>query len=110
MVKLVEDLNSIPNLKISSTVAVQNLYAFALNRRNKDGDRTKALNVILKVKNHTIAQLDICDIQLFLRPYTPLFLLPYHCMIYIYRICILDSGLNNVYWSNGSACLSPNQI
>ncbi|XP_053396174.1 mitogen-activated protein kinase kinase kinase 5-like isoform X8 [Mercenaria mercenaria] len=49
MVKLVEDLDTIPNLKISCTVAVQNLYAFALNRRNKNGDRTKALSVILKV-------------------------------------------------------------
>lgn len=49
MVNLVEDLDMIPNLKISCTVAIQNLYAFALNRRNKNGDRAKALDVILKV-------------------------------------------------------------
>ncbi|XP_052810056.1 mitogen-activated protein kinase kinase kinase 15-like isoform X3 [Mya arenaria] len=49
MVKLVEDLAGLPNDKIAATIAVQNLYAFALNRRNKDGDRDKALTVILKV-------------------------------------------------------------
>ncbi|KAL3882967.1 hypothetical protein ACJMK2_029268 [Sinanodonta woodiana] len=49
MVQLVEDLEQIPNNKIASTVAVQNLYAFALNRRNKGGDRQKALEVISKV-------------------------------------------------------------
>ncbi|XP_052245245.1 mitogen-activated protein kinase kinase kinase 15-like isoform X3 [Dreissena polymorpha] len=49
MVKLVEDLEVIPNNKITSTVAVQYHYSFALNRRNKNGDRDKALQVILKV-------------------------------------------------------------
>ena len=49
MVKLVEDLAALRNDKIASTIAVQNHYAFALNRRNKDGDRDKALAVILKV-------------------------------------------------------------
>ncbi|ESO93282.1 hypothetical protein LOTGIDRAFT_189920 [Lottia gigantea] len=48
MVKLVEDLEQIPNSKISSTIAILQLYAFALNRRNNVGDRDKALDVILK--------------------------------------------------------------
>ena len=51
MVKLVEDLSLLPNQKISCTVAVQYLYAFALNRRNMNGDREKALSVILKVRD-----------------------------------------------------------
>ncbi|KAL4232637.1 hypothetical protein ACF0H5_007326 [Mactra antiquata] len=53
MVKLVEDLDTIPNIKVTNTVAVENLYAFALNRRNRDGDRAKALDVILKVIEKT---------------------------------------------------------
>lgn len=53
MVKLVEDLNQIPHNRICSTVPIQNLYAFALNRRNKNGDRKKALDVILKVIEQT---------------------------------------------------------
>ena len=32
MVKLVEDLEQIPHNKVSSTVPIQHLYAFALNR------------------------------------------------------------------------------
>lgn len=52
MVRLVEDLENLPNNKITSTGVVQNLYAFALNRRNKNGDRDKALQVILKVSCH----------------------------------------------------------
>ncbi|XP_074640238.1 mitogen-activated protein kinase kinase kinase 15-like isoform X2 [Tubulanus polymorphus] len=47
MVKLVDDLSSLPAEKITNTIAVQHLYAFALNRRNKEGDRDKALSVIL---------------------------------------------------------------
>ena len=55
MVSLVEDLDAVPNNKVSTTVAIQHLYAFALNRRNKDGDRDKALTVILKVSNSSIS-------------------------------------------------------
>lgn len=32
MVKLVEDLENVPHIKISSAIGVQQLYAFALNR------------------------------------------------------------------------------
>lgn len=49
MVSLVEDMDSIPNIKVTNTVAIQHLYAFALNRRNQPGDRNKALVVLEKV-------------------------------------------------------------
>ncbi|GIZ01939.1 hypothetical protein CEXT_738151 [Caerostris extrusa] len=48
MVKLVDDLMTIPNLKFPFTCAIQHLYAFALNRRNEEGDREKALDVVFK--------------------------------------------------------------
>jgi len=49
MVSLVEEMDAIPNLRVTNTVGIQNLYAFALNRRNLPGDRDKALVVIHKV-------------------------------------------------------------
>ncbi|XP_076466646.1 mitogen-activated protein kinase kinase kinase 15-like isoform X5 [Babylonia areolata] len=45
MIKLVEDLGKLPNIKISESLGIQQLYAFALNR---NGERDKALNVIRK--------------------------------------------------------------
>ncbi|XP_012940311.1 mitogen-activated protein kinase kinase kinase 5 [Aplysia californica] len=45
MVKLVEDVSSFPFIKIDGNQGIQNLYAFALNR---NGNREKALSVILK--------------------------------------------------------------
>ncbi|XP_052087032.1 mitogen-activated protein kinase kinase kinase 15-like isoform X6 [Mytilus californianus] len=53
MVKLVEDLENIPNNTISSSIGIQYHYAFALNRRNKEGDRQKALNVVTKALSKT---------------------------------------------------------
>ncbi|KRY49975.1 Mitogen-activated protein kinase kinase kinase 15 [Trichinella britovi] len=47
MVSLVEDVSSLPYDKIHESPAVQFNYAFALNRRNKDKDRDKALSVTL---------------------------------------------------------------
>ena len=49
MVSLVEDIEKVPNNKISSSIAIQYQYAFALNRRNTEGDRDKALTVITQV-------------------------------------------------------------
>jgi len=49
MVSLVEDMDSVPNLRVTNTIGIQNLYAFALNRRNAAGDRDKAITVIHKV-------------------------------------------------------------
>ncbi|XP_046336638.1 mitogen-activated protein kinase kinase kinase 15-like isoform X4 [Haliotis rufescens] len=48
MVELVEDLGRIPSTKVVNTIAIKNLYAFALNRRNRNGDRDKALDVMEK--------------------------------------------------------------
>ncbi|KAL8591802.1 hypothetical protein ACOMHN_047062 [Nucella lapillus] len=45
MIKLVEDLEKLPNIKINEALGIQQLYAFALNR---NGDRDKALSVIRK--------------------------------------------------------------
>ncbi|XP_078619877.1 mitogen-activated protein kinase kinase kinase 15-like isoform X4 [Branchiostoma floridae x Branchiostoma japonicum] len=46
MVKLYEDLQAIPYLNITDCPSIQHLYAFALNRRNRPGDREKALDII----------------------------------------------------------------
>ncbi|XP_078310106.1 mitogen-activated protein kinase kinase kinase 15-like isoform X9 [Crassostrea virginica] len=53
MVKLVEDLEQIPQNKITGQFCVMYLYAFALNRRNRNGDRSKALKVILEAIRQT---------------------------------------------------------
>lgn len=47
MVKLMDDLQTVPNIKFTSTPAIQHSYAFALNRRNLPGDRERALEVMI---------------------------------------------------------------
>ncbi|GFO36374.1 mitogen-activated protein kinase kinase kinase, partial [Plakobranchus ocellatus] len=53
MVKLVEDVSHFPFIKLESNQGIQNLYAFALNR---NGNRQKALDVILKAINKSETQ------------------------------------------------------
>uniref|UniRef100_L7LWF6 mitogen-activated protein kinase kinase kinase n=1 Tax=Rhipicephalus pulchellus TaxID=72859 RepID=L7LWF6_RHIPC len=64
MVKLVNDLQTVPNVKFTSTPAIQHQYAFALNRRNQPGDRERALEVIMsalqKKENHVPDMLCLC--------------------------------------------------
>lgn len=65
MVQLVDDLRTVPNHKNSiSTPAIRFLYAFALNRRQMDGDRERALVVIeealTKKENYVPDMLCLC--------------------------------------------------
>ncbi|KAL0984746.1 hypothetical protein UPYG_G00146320 [Umbra pygmaea] len=46
---LVENLNNLPMCLVSAQPIIQFQYIFALNRRNRPGDRTKALEVILPI-------------------------------------------------------------
>ncbi|XP_064489363.1 mitogen-activated protein kinase kinase kinase 15-like isoform X7 [Ornithodoros turicata] len=64
MVKLVDDLKTVPNIKFTSTPAIHYQYAFAFNRRNQPGDRERALEVITaalqKQENHVPDMLCLC--------------------------------------------------
>lgn len=65
MVQLVEDLKTIPNKNnYVETPMLRFLYPFALNRRNKAGDREKALHVIEKFlekkENHIPDMVCLC--------------------------------------------------
>ncbi|XP_023231732.1 mitogen-activated protein kinase kinase kinase 5-like [Centruroides sculpturatus] len=64
MVTLVDELQTIPNIKFTFTLHIQFHYAFALNRRKKEGDQEKALDVISKVltkkENHLPDILCLC--------------------------------------------------
>lgn len=64
MVKLFDDLQTVPNLKLTSTPAILHFYAFALNRRNQEGDREKAIKFIYmaleKTDNHVPDMICLC--------------------------------------------------
>uniref|UniRef100_A0A9J2PSQ3 mitogen-activated protein kinase kinase kinase n=1 Tax=Ascaris lumbricoides TaxID=6252 RepID=A0A9J2PSQ3_ASCLU len=49
MISLIDDLSRIENCSIVNAQAVRFLYAFALNRRNKEGDRDRALETVLQI-------------------------------------------------------------
>ncbi|KHN79208.1 Mitogen-activated protein kinase kinase kinase 15 [Toxocara canis] len=49
MISLIDDLSRIENCCIVNAQAVRFLYAFALNRRNKEGDRDRALETVLQI-------------------------------------------------------------
>ncbi|XP_044584193.1 mitogen-activated protein kinase kinase kinase 15 isoform X2 [Cotesia glomerata] len=65
MVQLVEDLYTIPNHKnYIKTPMITYLYSFALSRRNKEGDRERAVRIVEKAlekkENHVPDMLCLC--------------------------------------------------
>ncbi|CAG5088317.1 Similar to MAP3K15: Mitogen-activated protein kinase kinase kinase 15 (Homo sapiens) [Cotesia congregata] len=65
MVQLVEDLYTIPNHKnYINTPMITYLYSFALSRRNKEGDRERAVRIVEKAlekkENHVPDMLCLC--------------------------------------------------
>ncbi|VDN42181.1 unnamed protein product, partial [Gongylonema pulchrum] len=49
MISLYDDLSRIENCSIVNAQAICFLYAFALNRRNREGDRDRALQTVLQI-------------------------------------------------------------
>ncbi|XP_037046666.1 mitogen-activated protein kinase kinase kinase 15 isoform X3 [Bradysia coprophila] len=101
MVQLVNDLRTIPNKRKHIETGNMNcLYAFALNRRNKEGDREEALttcvNALDKKENHFPDMLCLCG-----RIYKDKFVESEHSDI--------DSLKNAIRWYRRSFEVQPNE-
>ncbi|ETN72605.1 hypothetical protein NECAME_18581, partial [Necator americanus] len=53
MISLVEDLSRIEDCTLIDTQVIRYQYAFALARRNKEGDRERSLNTVLNIIEST---------------------------------------------------------